>query len=65
MLKGPKLTISYNIAKDEIHRMEVLCCYCENFVIFVMNFMEFIQSCWLMEETMSPIEEEVLQKVYD
>ena len=43
--------------------MEVLGCYCENLVVLVMNFVEFVQGSWLMEESVSPVEEEVFQEV--
>ena len=45
--------------------MEVLRSSSEDFIILMMNFMHFIQTFDLMEESMPPVEEEIVDQVDD
>ena len=45
--------------------MEVLGSSSEDFIILMMNFMHFIQTFDLVEESMPPVEEKVVDQVND
>ena len=43
--------------------MEILGSSSEDFIILMMNFMHFVQTFDLMEESMPPVEEEIIDEI--